>query len=115
MNSHLKIATKLTNLLENQFQIGKYKFGIDPILGLIPGGGDLITAILSFYIVWIGIQMRLPADKIAQMISNIVVDFFLGLIPLLGDVSDFVFKANTKNLKILHDFAPTEFYEGEFT
>jgi hypothetical protein len=113
MNSHLKTATNLTHILENQFQIGRFKFGLDPILGLIPGGGDLITAILSFYIVWIGIQMHLPGHKITQMISNIVVDFLLGLIPILGDASDFIFKANTKNLKILHDFAPTEFYEGE--
>src|SRR3989344_8067950 len=104
INNHLAIAKDLTRSLESQFRIGNFKFGLDPILGLFPGGGDLIALGLSFYIVWIAVQMRIPADKLAQMMGNIAYDFFIGIIPLIGDIADFAFKANTRNLKILSEY-----------
>lgn len=113
INNHLALARDLTRLLESQFKIGNFRFGLDPILGLIPGGGDLVALGLSFYIVWIGVQMRVPTDKLAMMMGNIAYDFFLGIIPIIGDIADFTFKANTKNLKILSEFAPEGVYEGE--
>lgn len=113
INNHLALAKDLTRLLETQFRIRNFKFGLDPILGLIPGVGDFVALILSFYIVWIGIQMRVPPDKLVLMMGNIAYDFFLGIIPILGDIADFTFKANTKNLKILSEFAPEGIFEGE--
>jgi|SRR3989344_506410 len=113
MRNHLKTVEFLTKLLESQFKIGPFKFGLDPLIGLIPGGGDLITAIISFYIVWIGVQMKLPTDKIIAMIWNVILDLLLGLIPVIGDITDFIFHANTKNLKIIKEFAPEEVIEGE--
>lgn len=113
INNHLAIAKDLTRILESQFRIGNLKFGLDPILGLIPGVGDLISLTLSFYIIWIAVQMRVPADKLTQMMGNITYDFFIGIIPIFGDIADFVFKANTKNLKILSEYAPSGIFEGE--
>lgn len=110
---HLLIAANLTRMLESQFKIGKYRFGLDPILGLIPGGGDIISLALSFYIIWIAIQMRIPVDKLIQMMGNVVYDFFLGFIPILGDIADFAYKANTRNLEILKQYAPNDILEGE--
>jgi hypothetical protein len=106
MEKHITIAEAITDLLENRFTILNYRFGLDPLLGLIPGLGDALALIFSLYLVWIGIQMRLPGEKIEAMVRNILIDFFIGLIHFLGEVGDFVFKANSKNLKILRSHSP---------
>lgn len=100
-NFHYQTAEFLSKLLDEQFSAGKFKFGLDPILGLIPWVGDFFSFLLSLYIVWIGIQLNLPQAKISQMVGNVVFDFILGLIPIVGDLSDFVFKANKRNMEIL--------------
>lgn len=105
MTPHLKTAQQLTELLESRFNVAGYRFGLDPILGLVPGLGDAISLLLSLYLLWIAAQLKTPPEKINQMMANIAVDFFLGLVPLVGDVGDFLYKANSKNLAILLDDA----------
>ncbi len=105
MVDHLRVARILTDLLENKFRIGKFTFGFDPILGFIPGFGDMITFILSLYLVWIGIRLRLPQDKIIEMLSNVLIDLLIGIIPVFGDMTDIIFKANSKNMKILEKYS----------
>ena len=75
--------------------------------------GDVFTTLLSFYIVWIGVQMKLPQDKIAQMVGNVMLDFLLDFIPVLGQIADFAFKANIRNLEILKQYAPSNITEGK--
>jgi hypothetical protein len=113
MNFHLQIATALTKIMDEQFRIGKLKFGLDPILGLFPGFGDLIALMLSFYIIWIGMLLSLPQEKIGIMIKNVILDFLLGLIPVVGDISDVVYKANSKNLRIIHEHIGVTIVEGK--
>ena len=98
---HLIAVRKVTKLLETKFSIWKFKFGLDPILGLIPGLGDIISAILSFYIVFVAILHKLPILKIIRMVFNICFDLLIGSIPIIGDALDFVMKPNLKNLTIL--------------
>lgn len=113
MHRHLQLATIITELLENRFNFLGLKFGLDPLLGLIPGIGDFIGLFLSLYLLWIGVRMNLPSEKISKMFSNIVFDFVLGLIPVVGDVGDFVFRANSKNLEILRSHMHSPIVEGE--
>lgn len=103
MDLHLKIATSLTHLLEGRFKFAGIKFGLDPVLGLIPWVGDLIALSLSLYLVWVAFHMKLPSHKINEMIKNIIVDLAIGAIPIIGDIGDFFYQSNTKNLQILHD------------
>jgi hypothetical protein len=103
MDKHLKIAKFLVRLFENRFKIFNFRFGLDPIFGLIPGGGDTIGAALSLYLIWIAIKTKLPKERIWEMLKNIFLDFILGLIPLVGDTLDFLFKSNELNWKILED------------
>ena len=98
---HLKTARAIANLLEAKFSIWKFKFGIDPLLGLVPGAGDTVSALLSFYIVIVALLHKLPVSKIMKMVWNILVDFAIGSIPFLGDLLDFAIHPNTKNLAIL--------------
>lgn len=110
---HLKIAEYLAHLLDHQFKIGKFRFGLDPIIGFVPGFGDAISFLLSWYFVWIAIHMKLPIHKISHMIGNIVFDFLFGIIPVLGDIADFTYKANSRNLKILKSHVQKPIIEGE--
>ncbi|KKS31737.1 hypothetical protein A2380_03955 [candidate division WWE3 bacterium RIFOXYB1_FULL_43_24] len=113
MKNYLKTATVLSKLLDNKFKFLGIKFGLDPVLGLIPGGGDLVSLVLSLYIVWVGIKMRLPQDKLAKMIGNVILDFGVGLVPILGDIADVTFKSNIRNLEILKQHEESEVMEGE--
>lgn len=113
MENHLKAASVLAHLLDNQFSFFGKKFGLNGVVGLIPGIGDGIIALLSFYLVWIALEMDLPRVKILEMVWNIVINFFIGLIPIIGDFADFFHKANLANLKILHDHAKRTSADGK--
>lgn len=113
LENHLKFATITINLFYNQFGIGKYKLGLYPLFGLIPGMGDFISILLAVYLIWIAQQMQLPATKRAQMYGNILIDLLFGAIPLAGDLVDTVFRAHVKNLKILRDYANEHIINGE--
>lgn len=113
METHLKIASAVANLLDNSFEIFGRRFGINGLLGLLPGLGDLIPALLSFYLVWVGTKMNLPKTEIARMMGNIMFNFFVGLIPLVGDYVDFFNHANLKNLAILRKYSQNKIIDGE--
>lgn len=113
MEKHLRTAGVLAHLLDNSFSLFGKRFGLNGVLGLLPGAGDVITGALSLYMVWIGLEMRLPLHKILEMIGNVAFNFFVGLIPVLGDAVDFFNKANTRNLRILRDYAKKHVIDGE--
>ncbi len=114
MEKHLKTANFLGQMLDNQFQIFGVRFGIAALLDIIPELGDILAATLSFYIVWIAIKMKLPPLKILHMIWNIAINFLLGAIPVVGELTYVFRKANLKNLAILEEYArDSHIIEGE--
>jgi hypothetical protein len=98
---HLKTVEYIVDLLDNKFAIGKFRFGLDPIIGLIPGIGDFLPLIISGYIIFIAVQEKLSQKVITQMVIYTLLDFVLGSIPIIGDVADFFYKSHTKNLELL--------------
>ena len=80
------------------------RFGLDSILGLIPGVGDLTGAALSGYIVLAAARSGVPASVLTRMVLNLGVDTLVGTIPLLGDLFDVGFRANTRNAALLERF-----------
>jgi hypothetical protein len=95
----------LANLLDSAILIPglNRRVGLDAVLGLVPGVGDAISAALASYIIWEARQLGLPRWKIARMVGNVAVDTAIGVIPFAGDVFDVFFKANQRNLRIIHD------------
>jgi hypothetical protein len=78
------------------------RFFLDPILGLvIPGGGDVLGSMLGMYTVMIAVRRKVSPVIVARMLMNLAGDAVLGFIPLLGDLIDFGFKANQRNVKLL--------------
>jgi hypothetical protein len=77
-------------------------FFLDPILGLvIPGGGDVLGSLLGMYTVMIAVRRKVSPIIVARMLMNLAGDAVLGFIPLLGDLVDFGFKANKRNVELL--------------
>ena len=96
--------TMLTRLLDSAFLIPgtKRRIGLDAVIGLVPFIGDAISTALASYIIWEARQLGLPRWKIARMIGNVAVDATVGAMPFAGDVFDVFFKANERNLRIIH-------------
>jgi Domain of unknown function (DUF4112) len=78
-----------------------WRFGLDPIIGLLPIAGDLASAGVSIYILLAAGRLQVPRITIARMGLNVAIDYTLGAIPLIGNVFDFVWKANARNVEIL--------------
>ena len=101
----LALARKIAILLDSQFRIFGIRIGIDPIIGLIPAVGDMISALVGSYLVYIAYKHRLGKWTIATMVGNLAFDLLVGSVPALGDVFDVAFKAHLRNLQILEKAA----------
>lgn len=101
----IKNTKRLAKLLDSQFSIFGFKFGLEPVVGLIPGIGDIVALIFSLSILAVGIYMKLPFRALVRIAINILFDFLIGIMPIAGDVADTIFKANLKNIEILERFA----------
>jgi hypothetical protein len=94
---------KLAWLMERSIPIGRWKIGLDGIIGLVPGLGDVIGVAISGLIVAAGVRAGLPRSAIARMVANVAVDGVIGAVPFLGDLFDMTFKANTRNVEIYRE------------
>jgi Domain of unknown function (DUF4112) len=94
---------RLSQLLDNAIPIPGtgYRVGIDPILGLLPSGGDTLAGALGAYIVIESARMGIPRKVVGQMVRNIIFDSVIGIVPVLGDLFDVGWKANVKNIALL--------------
>jgi hypothetical protein len=93
----------LSRLLDNALRIPgtQHRVGLDPLLGLLPGGGDAASLAISAYFLWESRKMGASKNLLWRMAGNVAVDALIGSIPLMGDVFDFGFKANARNLRML--------------
>jgi len=99
----LRFSRRLAVLMDDLVPIPGLKrgIGIDAVLGLIPGVGDLLGSGLSGAIMYDAVRARVPIPTLARMAWNLVLDALLGLVPLAGDVIDVAHRANRKNYLLL--------------
>ena len=104
----------LARLLDSQFAIPgtNWRFGLDSIIGLIPGVGHLITTAMGGYIIYRARDLGAPRWLIARMVGNLAIDGVIGAIPLVGDIFDFAFRANRKNVLMLLRYIDKERTQG---
>lgn len=87
---------------------GGRRIGIDPLIGLLPGAGDWIGAVLSLYVLYEAARMGLPVAVLTRIAGNIAIEALVGAIPLAGDLFDFVWQANMRNLQLVErHYRPT--------
>lgn len=93
----------LERLLEGMIEVPglNRKVGLDALLGLVPVAGDAIAAALGLYLVWEARNLGMPRWQLWRMAGNVGVDTLIGAVPVAGDLFDFLYRSNTRNLKIV--------------
>jgi hypothetical protein len=109
----IKNFERLAKLMDYQFRIPgtNIRFGLDAIIGLIPGAGDITSFIISGFMLLTLAKNGASGFLLARMGLNLIVDAAIGSIPILGDLFDVAFKANQRNLKLMRQ----HFTEGRHT
>jgi hypothetical protein len=98
----------LVRLLDDQFVVPgtRFRFGLDPVLGfLAPAVGDSVMALAACALLFSAWRQGAPTSLLFRMLANVALDAALGFVPLLGDLVDIQFKANRRNLNLLHAFS----------
>ncbi|MBN8483950.1 MAG: DUF4112 domain-containing protein [Sphingomonadales bacterium] len=93
----------LEQLLEGLIEVPglKRKVGLDAMLGVIPVAGDLIAAALGLYMVWEARNLGMSRWQLARMVGNVGFDTLVGAVPVAGDLFDFLYRSNSRNLRII--------------
>ena len=93
----------MAKLLDNAFVIPgtNQRVGIDAIIGLVPGLGDIATTLLSSYVIWEARNLGVSRVAIGRMLTNLAIHASIGAIPILGDVFDAFFRVNQRNMRIV--------------
>lgn len=109
-SQRLEALRTASQLLDSAFVVPgtSYRIGLDPILGLVPGLGDLVSPLFAIGILWQARDLAIPRVVQFRMIGNVAIDALLGAVPLVGDLFDFAWKANNKNMALLERHAQEE-------
>lgn len=105
-NQQFKGLDKLAKLMDAQFTIPgtNIRFGLDALIGLIPGVGDLSTFAISGYMLFIMAKNGASGFVLTRMVLNVLADAIIGAVPILGDIFDVAFKANIRNMRLMNQY-----------
>lgn len=114
LNNELKWIEHTSKLLDSKFRIPgtSVRFGLDPIVGLLPVAGDIATMLISLMLIYTMYRHGASGKLIAKMILNVLVDFIFGSIPVFGAFFDVYFKANNRNVKLLKEHYEQGMHKG---
>lgn len=113
-NPDLKWIRRISQLLDSKFRIPStsIRFGIDPLVGLIPGLGDLSSYLVSLMLIYTIRKKGASGKLITKMLLNVSIDALIGAIPILGAIFDFWYKANDKNLRLAQEYYEEGKHQG---
>ncbi len=97
----LKRIESIANIMDSRFSILGFSFGLDGLIGLLPVAGDTVGGLVSVYLVVEAYRAGASSHLVSRMLINVLIDVFIGSIPVIGDIFDFFFKVNNRNLKML--------------
>ena len=113
----LKWVDRITRIMDSKFKIPgtNFRFGLDPILGLLPGLGDATSLAISGSLIYYMAKHGVSRKVIIMMLGNVALDALFGSIPILGNIFDFYYKANTRNIRLLKRHYEERKYQGKGT
>ncbi|WP_198170287.1 DUF4112 domain-containing protein [Mucilaginibacter arboris] len=117
LTGRLKWVERIAYLLDEKFRFPgtKLRFGLDPVINLIPVAGDISGFIVAAALVWIMARHGVSRKVLILMVLNIFIDAIIGGIPLIGQVFDFYYKANSRNIKLLKEHYQEGRHQGNGT
>jgi hypothetical protein len=97
---------RLVDLMDQRYRVPgtDLRFGLDALIGLVPGIGDFVGMLIGLALIFEGLRLRAPWMVLGRMVLNLWLDGLVGSIPVVGDVWDFWFKANRRNLRLLQRY-----------
>jgi hypothetical protein len=106
----LEMIRRVSRMLDSGFVVPgtSLRYGLDPILGLIPGLGDFVSPLFTIGVLWQARDLGIPRVVQLRMIFNVAIDALLGIVPVAGDLFDFAWKANDMNVALLERHAYQE-------
>ncbi len=101
--ARLRRLRRLAWLIDGAFVLPgtRFRFGLNSVIGLLPGGGDAVLGAISLYIIYEAAQLGVPARLLGRMAANVAVEVVAGSVPILGDVFDMALKANLRNIALI--------------
>lgn len=106
-NEHLDRLRVVARVLDDLVAVPgtRMRVGLDGVLGLVPGVGDSVTGAVAFYAMFVAFRLGAPPSVLVRMLGNVLLDLLVGAIPLVGDLFDFAWKANRKNVRLVERYA----------
>jgi hypothetical protein len=113
----LRWVDQLADLMDSRFSLPgtRFRFGLDPILGLIPGVGDAVSLAISGLLISYMYRQGASRKALIKMIGNVLLDAIIGSIPILGNIFDFAYKANDRNIRIMKEHYQQGKHQGSGT
>lgn len=117
LTGQLKWVERVAYLLDEKFRFPgtKFRFGLDPVINLIPIAGDISGFLVAAALVWVMARHGVSRKALILMLLNIFLDAIIGAIPLIGQVFDFYYKANSRNIKLLKEHYEEGRHQGNGT
>ena len=103
IEARLRRLRHLAWMVDGMFRIPglRFRFGLNSLIGLVPGGGDAVLGLISLYIVYEAHRLGVPRATLAKMLGNVAIEVVAGSVPVLGDLFDMTLKANLRNIAVL--------------
>ncbi len=103
--ARLRHIKRLAWLVDGAFRLPftRFRFGLNSVIGIVPGAGDAVLGVLSLYIIYQAAQLGVPRHHLLRMLGNVGIEVVGGSVPILGDLFDMALKANLRNIRILED------------
>lgn len=104
--AHYARYARISHVLDRAFRVPgtKWRFGMDAVIGFVPGIGDLVGAALGIYGVFVARRIGVPLSVQSRMVGNVLVDTVTGTVPVVGDAMDFAYKPHVRNLKLIDEW-----------
>ena len=117
LTGRLKWVERIAYLLDEKFCLPgtKFRFGLDPLMNLVPVAGDISGFLVAAALVWVMARHGVSRKVLILMVVNICIDALIGGIPLIGQVFDFYYKANSRNIKLLKEHYEEGKHQGSGT